>query len=253
MTLLDPDCLSRVDCARFAATRPFPWLSLSGCLRPEAFSCLCADFPPLGQFVHHQGLRSSNILRSHDRYYLRFDGGEGPAEAGVVRAADLAASWRELLTELQGPVYQGFVRRLFGVRRVRTRFAWHLGHRGSEVSPHLDAPKKVGTHLIYFNTRADWDPSWGGAPLILGQPHAGRSPPDFHDFDDHQAVPYLDNHSLMFRNGPAAWHGVERMTPPVGCYRRLFTVVFDYPRSTHLARTAMARLRARVQPRHRRS
>ena len=237
-TLLDAACLIRADGQAFAAASPFPWCSLPACLTADAFERLTREFPSLELFERQQGIHPANILRPHDRYYLAFsDDDRDQGAAGIARAVDLAPSWRQLIGELNGPVYQGFIRRLFGCRRVRTRFAWHLGHAASEVSPHLDAPKKLGTHLIYFNTQADWDPGWGGATLILGGPRGVPSHPDFDDFAIRRAAPFLDNHSLLFRNGPIAWHGVERMTPPPGHYRRLFTVVFEYPRTTHLVRT----------------
>ena len=243
--LLNSERLNPVSTADFAAAQPFPNLPLSACLTPAAFTQLLADFPAPELFVRQQGIHPDNILRPHDRYYLALsDQGGVPQTPGITRTAELAPSWRKLIEELRSPPYQQFIKRLFGCRQLRTRFAWHLGHQASEVSPHLDAARKIGTHLLYFNTSDDWQPDWGGSTLLLGQPRNGSSQPDFDDFATCQSAPWLDNHSLLFRNGPAAWHGVERMNPLPGHYRRLFTVVFDHPHPVHLARLGTARLRA---------
>lgn len=251
-SMLRQDLLDGLHRERFASAKPYPWLALSACLRQDAFDALHCDFPPQRLFARHQGIAPAGILRSHDRWHLAYDPtGQGPIRPGCVRSTDLPPPWRAFIGALVGPAYQAWARRLFGVRHLKTRFAWHLAGAGDEVSPHLDAPRKLGTHLFYFNTTADWRPDWGGATLLLGRPAPGVAQPDFADFASVVTVPFLDNQSLLFMNGPGAWHGVETLRSPPGQLRRLFTVVFDYPRPVHWLRRALGTARSAAASRSR--
>ena len=95
----------------------------------------------------------------HDRFILHYH-----------PSLDLAQPWREFIDELHGPTYESLVRRLFGLRR-NARFVltleWYYAWQGCGVSPHCDARRKLGTHIFYFNTDADWDANWGGRILIM--------------------------------------------------------------------------------------
>jgi hypothetical protein len=248
-SMLVSDLLDDLQKERFASAEPYPWLALSGCLHQEAFDALRCNFPQRQLFARHQGIAPAGILRAHDRWHLAYDPtGTLQIRAGCARSTDLPPAWQAFIAALTGREYQSWVRRLFGVRHLKTRFAWHLAGAGDEVSPHLDAPKKLGTHLFYFNTTADWNPDWGGATLLLGRPRHGVSQPDFADFASVVSAPFLDNHSLLFMNGPNAWHGVETLRPPPGHLRRLFTVVFEYPRPLHWLRSAVTKLRPAAAP-----
>ena len=145
----------------------------------------------------------------------------------MVRLDELAPSWRQFLGELESRPYRRFIRWLLGVTPDRVRYAWHLGFAGSEVSPHLDGKEKLATHIFYFNESGDWRPEWGGETLVLGGRAVERMNPDFSDFRLVRAVPFLDNRSFLFRNGPQAWHGVRPLAVPPGRYRRLFNVIFE--------------------------
>ena len=75
--------------------------------------------------------------------------------------------------------YHDFIGRALGVPAFNTRYAWHVGSQGSEVSPHVDDHKKLGTHILYFNSSDDWNPEWGGATLVLGGKRSQAMNPDF--------------------------------------------------------------------------
>ena len=78
----------------------------------------------------------------------------------MVRQAELPAAWQRFLDELRSSrEYHDFIRRALGIPSFTLRCAWHVGSRGSEVSPHLDATKKliallliIGLPVKYFLT-----------------------------------------------------------------------------------------------------
>ena len=194
---------------------PFPWWNPAGALTDEAHRRLSADWPDLSLFERHQGLARPDGQRPHDRYYLAFESslyrpGCGP---GVARDVDLPVVWRDFIVELREDVgYRDFVERFLGrPEGYRVRFAWHIGTTGSEVSPHRDAPVKLGTHIWYFNPAGSWDPEWGGATLLLGCRTTEALNPEFEDFGTVTAAEMVGNRSLLFRNGPDAWHGARAL------------------------------------------
>lgn len=216
-------------------TAPFPHVAWDGLLTPEAFESLRRTFPPLERFARHQGIARHHGQRPHDRYYLAYEAmryreyAGADDRPGVIQHAELAGPWQLFIDELEGPgPYRELVSSIMGTDRLRWRYAWHLGHQGSEVSPHRDDPAKAGTHLFYFNTEDDWDSGWGGDTLLL---HGKRAPvqnPEYEDFVSLRQVPSLGNRSLMFANRDDAWHGVRPLTCPPATFRRLFTVVFEH-------------------------
>jgi len=178
---IDSDRLTALASEEFRSQEPYPWLN-ERLLRPEAFDELCRDFPSLDQFEFHQDLAREGGQRPHDRYYLVYESSIyaqlDHTQRGVVRHDELPKSWQGFIEELDdSPRYRGFVSRMLGVPDFTARFAWHVGVTHSEVSPHRDSPKKLGTHIFYFNIDRDWDPSWGGETLVLeGKLRASRIP-----------------------------------------------------------------------------
>jgi len=150
------------------------------------------------------------------------------SKSGVVDLPDLPAPWQAFMEEIRSSRrYQAFADRAFGVQPMTVRFAWHLGFQGAEVSPHRDTDKKLGTHIFYFNTAADWSEEWGGSILVLGDKKVRRKNPDITDFGSVRAVDIRDNRSFLFKNTVTAWHGVDALRCPPQRYRRLFNVIFE--------------------------
>jgi len=87
---------------------------------------------------------------------------------------------------------------MFGRDSLSLTLHWHYAPRGCSVSPHCDAVRKLGSHLCYFNTEEDWDPSWGGQTLLLD-----------------------------FMREDSSWHGVRTLQCPEGGYRKVFVVVIE--------------------------
>ena len=229
---LDAAALREFPAETFARQEPFPWHDFARLLSPEGFAALYQDFPPLSLFEKHIGMERAGGQRPHDRYYLAYEssiyGKKESDEPGVVRDADLPPAWRQFMGELHtSHEYRAFSERLLGQTGMTTRYAWHVGFAGSEVSPHRDAGNKIGTHIFYFNTADDWDSAWGGATLVLGGKKTDAPNPDFADFAAESAAEIRDNRSFLFQNTPDAWHGARALTCPPGRYRRLFNVIFE--------------------------
>ena len=229
MRFIDDARSRRLDPHAFRATQPFPWASFNRFLTPEGFSALCTAFPDRDAFEKHTNIPKPHGQRPHNRYYLAYERSiyhrrVGPTE-GVIKHDDLPLAWQKFLTELEGKGYRQFLQASLGVSDFHVRYAWHIGVAGSEVSPHVDASNKIATHIFYFNGSHEWLPEWGGDTLLLGGKRIAAMNPDFSDFDQAIAIPFLDNAGLLFANAPQAWHGVRELRAPEGKHRRLFNVI----------------------------
>jgi hypothetical protein len=245
-TFIDYKVLRAFDVDGFKSRAPFPWENLKGFLTREGFRALYDNFPPIEQFEYHSNIRRDHNQRPHNRHYLAYENSiyHKKADSGVVRNHQLPEAWQRFMDELESSdEYQGFARRALGVSAFTTRYAWHVGSQGSEVSPHLDAANKLGTHILYFNTSDEWKPEWGGATLVLGGRQTEAMNPDFADFETRTEARIVDNHSFLFKNTPTAWHGVSALTSPPGSYRRLFNIIFEAPAERRLLDRARTILR----------
>jgi hypothetical protein len=221
--------LQAFDAGEFQRRSPFPWQSFGGLLTDEVFARLLAEFPSPALFAQHQDRNRVHGQRPHNRLYLTLEDRlfANREQSGRIRGGDLNPAWREFLEALRrNPHYRRLVAMALGTSNYRLRFDWHLAGSGQDVSPHCDDSAKAGTHLFYFNSSADWRPEWGGNTVLLGGKRTDRLNPELADFDERLSAPMLDNHSTLFRNSSAAWHGVGRIDCPPDSYRRLFCVVF---------------------------
>lgn len=233
LTYLDYDKLESFNRKKFLKTKPFPWCNLQGFLTEKGFQQLYKDFPTLSLFEKHTDIVRGYGQRPHNRYYLAYQSSVYHSDnesKGTVKHSELPTAWQAFLEELNNnPQYRDFICAAFQVPDYRVRFAWHVGFNGCEVSPHVDSPDKIGTHIIYFNTSDDWLKEWGGSTLILDKKQTAVQNPDYTDFASTQAVRITDNYSFLFKNQPEAWHGVEPLRCPEGSYRRLFNIIFEFP------------------------
>lgn len=200
---------------------------------PDGFyNMLCSDYPDISLFDKHVGI-SRGPQRPHDRYYLALNWGPYAAKRrtlfpkGVIKKRNLHKSWRHFINQLEGVEYRSFVSDILQTSNFQLRFAWHMGFSGAEVSPHVDAPSKLGTQIFYFNREGEWDPAWGGQTVLLGGLQKHIENPEFEDFSYANNASNIGNTSLVWRNSPLAWHGVRPLEAPEGHYRKIFTVIFD--------------------------
>lgn len=208
----------------FLNRRPFPWLSAQGVIREESFRRLYAELPTVGEFQSQLGNRRAHGQQGHDRYALQYRPALDPA---------LSLAWREFIGELRGAQYGKFIRALYGLgaqERVVLSMHWHYAPTGASVSPHVDARRKLGSHIFYFHSEQDWDPRWGGQTLVLEDENRrfpAHSAPRFEELREVAASEMLGNRSFLFRRTEHSWHGVRPIACPDGRLRKVFIVVIN--------------------------
>ncbi len=218
MTYLNFDHLNRIDGDAFRSQQPYPWINPEGLLTEDGYHRLRDSLPDLSLFESRFGHSRKYGQKSHDRYSLEW-----------TDELQVATPWKQFIGELRGHDYQHFLRRLLGTNSFHVSFHWHYTPNGCSVSPHCDAKRKLGSHIFYFNTKEDWDPSWGGETLILDD-HGRFSPdsaPGFEDFDRALGAQALGNYSLLFTRKGNSWHGVREIRCPEGALRKVFIVVIN--------------------------
>lgn len=229
MRYLNEEYIRGIDTAAFRNRDPFPWMNPQGFITDAGFQELAANMPAMSLFHPFFGKQRKYGQQSHDRYVLEY-----------VDGLEIPTCWQAFVDELRSESYRRLVRDLLGHSHFKIRFHWHYTPRGCSVSPHCDSRGKLGSQIFYMNTRADWDPAWGGETVILDD--GGRfdleSSPAFEDFEKSYQAQTMDNRSIIFGRRGNSWHGVRAITCPEGAFRKVFIVVFeDYrPRKMLLKR-----------------
>jgi len=220
MSFLDKNNLQALTPADFNAARPFPWANPHAVIGDAAFHRLRNHLPGVEQFARRYNIRRRYGQMPHDRYTLEYHA-----------KCKVHPCWHEFIAELRSSVYSEWIAALFNTRRFFLTFHWHYATRGCQVSPHCDNPRKLGSHIFYFNSAEDWREDWGGQTLILDD--AGRFPresaPDFEDFAGESSSRTLGNYSLLFGRRGNSWHGVRPLKCPEGEMRKVFIVVINRP------------------------
>lgn len=218
MQYLDYDRLDAIDARTFQQTHPYPWINPAGLLTDAGYERLLNALPTTDQMTPSFGKQRSHGQKPHDRFALEYRGD-----------LDIDPAWHDFVGELMGDRYYDFVKRMFGRGRFKFNFHWHYAPRGSSVSPHCDATRKLGSHIFYFSSPENWDANWGGDTLILddGGRFSRKSAPEFEDFDKAYAGESMGNYSLLFQRQERSWHGVREITCPEGHYRKVFIVVIN--------------------------
>jgi hypothetical protein len=215
---LDADRLAAADARAFQTRRPYPWANPEGLLSEAGYQRLLGALPDVGLFARLFGVVRKHGQQSHDRYGLEYD-----------RALPVAPAWHEFVRELQGPTYTSFLRRMLNRRFFSVRFHWHYTPNGCSISPHCDSKTKYASHIFYFNTAADWDPTWGGQTIILddGGRFPPKSAPRLDQFERAITADALGNRSLLFARGAQSWHGMHDIHCPEQAMRKVFIVVVN--------------------------
>ena len=218
MTYLNFERLKQIDPVSFQNQKPYPWINPEEMLTTEGYHRLLATLPDLSLFEFRFGVKRAHGQQGHDRFTLEYRDD-----------LSLPRPWKEFVAELRGREYHTFLQKLLGVRSLELNFHWHYTPNGCSVSPHCDAKHKLGSHIFYFNTEADWDPAWGGETVILddGKRFSRKSAPCFENFDQATASKALGNYSLLFGRKERSWHGVREIQCPEGHLRKVFIVVIN--------------------------
>ena len=210
--------LDAITAEEFLARKPYPYADLQNLLTPEGYEALVQNMPDLALLDQKFGHRRRAGQQPHDRYSLEY-----------TEDTDVPEPWREFIGELRSDRYRNSVARLFNVHNPEFRFHWHYAPNGCSVSPHCDADREHGSHIFYFNSEQDWDPSWGGDTLVLDD--GGRMTPDsapaFEDFERVIPCKSVGNASMLFNNNGHAWHGVRELNCPDDQLRKVFIVVIN--------------------------
>lgn len=205
-----------MDPEAFQAQEPYPWANPEGLLTDEGFECLRETLPEPALFEKRFGVQRKHGQHPHDRYALEYREDLG-----------LAPPWRDFVAEVMSERYRRAFCRLLGQPSIALSLHWHYTPRGCSISPHCDAARKVGSHIFYFNTPNDWDPSWGGETLILDDDgrFSAHSAPKIEDFDHATPSRLLGNRSLLFGRKGKSWHAMREIRCPEGQLRKVFIVV----------------------------
>ena len=195
-------------------------MTIPGTLTDEGFQRLHESLPDVAMFDRIVGAKRGYGQAPHNRYILHYK-----------PTIELPLPWKEFIAELQGEIYQDFLRRMLGSHRFLLTMEWYYAWQGCSVSPHCDARRKLATHIFYFNTEEDWDETWGGQILILDdegrfKPH---SAPTFDDLKIAAKLLPRGNASLLFQRTRHSWHGVRPLQCPPKTLRKLFIVTINVP------------------------
>jgi len=223
MAILDAKRLAEIaaNAPDFLGAKPYPWLGVQSIIHDESLRRLTSELPSFDLFKADFGNKRGYGQQSHDRYLLTYTRQLDP---------QLPPAWREFLAEIHGPAYQNFLRRIYGLRpheRIVLSLQWHFAPAGASVSPHTDVKRKIGSHIFYLNTEADWKAEWGGQTLVLddGGKLGPNNAPAFGALPQVAASVILGNRSFIFKRTDHAWHAVNPIDCPPGHMRKVFIVV----------------------------
>ena len=180
--------------ARMEVT-PFRWGFVEDAVAPAAAEALRASFPERGFWRLKRG-EGENPMDFRIRPLVVL-GADDVAEPGGLEPA-----WVEFAHELLGPAYREAAARAIGADlgdALLEASVWRWG-ADAHLGVHPDIPRKIASHVFYFNE--EWDCSWGGCLRIL----ASQDPDDCVA----ELPPALGSASLIVRSD-ASWHAV----PPV--------------------------------------
>jgi hypothetical protein len=224
MNYLDNTNLEAVSAAAFQAQKPYPWSYVRNILTEQGWNSLRASLPDIAEFDVMVGVKRAHGQAPHNRGILHYRAGMACAEP-----------WKEFISELQGPEYDSFLRRMLGLKpsqNIILTMEWYYAWNGCSVSPHCDARRKLATQIFFFANDEEWPREWGGDILILDDEgrYKAHSGPTFDDLKISASLDLRNNGSLLFKRTEHSWHGVKPLqSPDPNIYRKLFIVTVNIP------------------------
>jgi hypothetical protein len=221
MKFLDQTKIDTIDAIAFQSAEPFPWMNINGFLTEEAFDSLYQTLPHSSQLKPEIGKVRDYGQQSHDRLSLQYRPG-----------LELSPQWQSFIDILHGDEYNRFLRKMYALKsneKIVLTMHWHYASNGCSVSPHVDAKRKLGSHIFYFHKDNEWQDNWGGQTVVLqSDKHIPvHSAPAFSDFNVLAVSTIKDNHSFIFQRTDLSWHGVRPLTCPADRLRKVFIVVIN--------------------------
>ncbi|UCG74213.1 MAG: hypothetical protein JSV45_07545 [Chromatiales bacterium] len=216
MSYIDWEQLESISVEEFEAVKPYPFANRKGLLTDSGFERLLENMPDIATFDTRFGEERLAGQEPHDRYSLEYK-----------PDTQVPVPWQEFIAELRSARYRENIARLLRAPKIEFRFHWHYTPSGCSVSPHTDSSREKGSHLFYFNSEDDWDPSWGGETLALddGGKLDFKSAPELSEFKGEIAFQSIGNYSAIMKRTDHAWHAVRPINCPEDRLRRIFIVV----------------------------
>jgi hypothetical protein len=217
---LNFEILDKITEKEFVNNKAFPYIYIKNTLHEDSYEDLIKTMPNIDNFEKAINITRNYGQQSHDRW------GYG---GWTDRNLKISDPWKKLIKELKSSKYKKFLSRLFRTDNLAIRFMWHYATKGQSISPHYDSPRKLGSHIFYFNDD-DWNPAWGGQTVLCFDKKnkiLKESAPSLEDFDEKFSAENSKNCSLIFRNSEKSWHSVSSLNCPEGKFRKVFIVVIE--------------------------
>ena len=221
MKYLNFDTLNKIDAEKYRHNKPYPYIEISAPLYDDAYRLLVQSAPDdLSLFEKQFGIERGYGQKFHDKYYLLYSD-----------STPLSQPWKEFVAELYSHEYRRFIESLFNIKRNNYDMAlsWHYMPRGTQITPHCDTKKKIGSQLFYLNTSEIWKSEWGGQTLALDDEgeRDWRSGPKISEFKNFFQSKSVNNNSFIFTRTDHSWHAVDELKCPDGYLRKMFSVVVN--------------------------
>jgi hypothetical protein len=217
---LNFDVIDKITNKDFTENKIYPYVNIRNILHDTFYEDLRKTLPDINNFKKAEGVARNYGQNPHNRY-----GYGGWTDKNL----KISTSWKKFIKELKSNRYKKFLSRLFGTENFAIRFMWHYATKNQSVSPHFDSPRKLGSHIFYFNDE-NWNPSWGGQTTLYFDEKnkiSKKSNPSPKDFDSFFSSEISKNCSLIFKNTDKSWHGVSPLECPEGIYRKVFILVIE--------------------------
>lgn len=220
MSIINWQNLDKISSDEFTNDKIFPFVEIPEILHKNEYSKLLESMPDVQYFYENKGEARRDGTKPHSRF-----GYGGWNYKNLI----LPDTWKKFIDDIKSNNYRKFLSRLFNTNEFAIRFMWHYAGQGQSVSPHFDSPRKLGSHIFYFNDEK-WDENWGGQTVLCfdrTKRIKSESRPALSNFDSYFKAKGNNNSSLLFMNSNISWHCVEPLKCPEGFLRKVFIIVIE--------------------------
>lgn len=188
---------------------------------PHMSDRLCEQFPRVDKFVDFDGANRRNGQREHKKLFLSYN---SKLKTNIFETTAVNSEWGGFIEYLQSDEYINWVKDVLGIDNFDLGFEWALMDDGTDLCPHSDCCKKLGSHVFffpYFHWRGK------GGDFVFLDNHTNDQNPEISEFQKHHQIKYKSNCSILFANSKEYrnWHTVTRIDS-ISARRRVFQVIF---------------------------